>query len=356
METPRPKRIFVEPAAEADPLTRRILEERSAGLEVLPYPGDGARPGRCDLVLRRRQGGWIKPFRGGGDFERPEFFLASVEGCPFHCAYCFLQGTLDAEAPTVFTNVDVLATEWKRFLASPAAAGARVHAAHLGELAVWESWTGVGTMLADLAGNHPATVLEIRTKTALAEPWLGSDLPGNVVLSWTVTPRPAARAFEPGTPGPGERLRALRRVSDKGAKTGIRLDPVILFPGWKEAYADLAKEAGRLLRGAPRPSVEIGAFRCPRKSGERIRSGPFREIMATEILLERDGRWRYFWPLREEAFRFVSSAFEDALELESPPALVREPAWMHARVFGTEDGGSRRDRSHVLREGRRDTA
>ncbi|MHC5038187.1 MAG: SPL family radical SAM protein [Planctomycetota bacterium] len=317
-------------------MTRAALATAaSENIAVIAYDPESSRTRLGDLVLRRQKGRWVRPFLDRQDGEGKAFFLTAVQGCPFACAYCFLHGYLDNPATVVFTNLESLATELETFLLSRESHGARIHAAHLGEVVPWEAWTGLCRHLATLLGPHPHATLEIRTKMGVGDSLRSMPLPKNVVLSWTLTPVPLASRFEKAAPSPSERIDALRRAAADGRRVGIRLDPVLLVPGWEPAYAELLETLGRVLAGVKIDSIEIGTFRCSKRAGEAIRNGKYRELMAGELFPDKDGKWRYFWPLRIRTYRFLIRSIRATLGEEVPIRLCMEPDWVSERAFGT---------------------
>jgi DNA repair photolyase len=285
---------------------------------------------REDLVLRTRKGRWIRPFRGS----EAAFFLAAIQGCPWRCAYCFLQGYLEEAATTLFTNTADLEEEIHRFLHGGSARGARLHAAHLGEIVPWEDWTGLCGWLVDRFRDSPETRLELRTKTDRCDDLLACEPPPHVVLSWTLSPASFAKRMERGAPGPSGRIEAARKAASAGASVGIRLDPVVLEPGWEEAYVSLAEDLGRAFSGLPLESVEIGTFRCAKKVAEAIRIGGARGLLSGELLPGPDGKIRYLWPLRVKAYRWIARSLRSSLGDKVDLRLCMEPPWIAERALG----------------------
>jgi spore photoproduct lyase len=292
---------------------------------------DGAGgPTRGDLAIRRMRGRWIRPFEGGPK----AYFLSAVQGCPWACTYCFVQGYLDHGGVVVHSNTGDMKTELMEFLAAPESRGATVHAAHLGELAPWEAWTGLCGALFEAFASHEHATLEIRTKSDAELEFNRDPVPPNIVLSWTLTPESISSRHEKGLPGPEARIDAARRAILSGARVGIRLDPILLEDGWREAYAELALQLGEVFSDLPLESVEMGTFRCSKKSAEAMRTRRGKSILAGELLLDSRGKVRYFWPLRVEAYRFVAEAVRDSLGKPVPLRLCMEPPWVWERALG----------------------
>jgi hypothetical protein len=123
---------------------------------------------------------------------------------------------------------------------------------------------------------------------------------------------------------------------------GLRLDPVVLRPGWEDAYADLLARWADVFRGGAFEAVEIGTFRCSKRAAEAIRGGKHRALVAGELLPHEDGKLRYFWPLRLRAYRVLLDAVRRTLGPEVRVRLCMEPPWMVDRVFRPGEGSARR--------------
>jgi spore photoproduct lyase len=79
------------------------------------------------------------------------------------------------------------------------------------------------------------------TKTDNVEKIL--DLPhnGHTIIAWSMNAEHVSRKFEIGAPAFQRRLEAAHKVQEAGYPVRIRLDPVVPFDGWQEAYAETAK-------------------------------------------------------------------------------------------------------------------
>jgi spore photoproduct lyase len=133
---------------------------------------------------------------------------------------------------------------------------------------------------------------------------LPASPPPNVTVSWTLTPREAWRRYEPGTPDPAARLASARACQEMGYRVGIRLDPILLMAGWEPAYEELVGDVFRHLLPDTVESFVLGGFRYTPLLGSRIRERfPSCDLLAPEFVLCRDGKHRYFRPLRVRLYR-----------------------------------------------------
>jgi spore photoproduct lyase len=232
--------------------------------------------------------------------------------------------------PTFFANLDDLESELGDFLSSPQATGARVYLAHLGEPVPFEPFTRLAARVAPLFPGPRDAVLEIRTKSDQIEALAPAFGPGTV-LSWTLTPAPFDRRYEPCAPPTESRVLALARAASRGARVAVRLDPLITRPGWEEAYA--AMLAGLAKTGAPLQDVQIGVLRFTPAQRSVLESTEMgRELLADELLRGPDGKVKLHAPRRIPVLRRARDLVRAAVGPDVPISLCMEPPWVTRAV------------------------
>jgi spore photoproduct lyase len=70
------------------------------------------------------------------------------------------------------------------------------------------------------------------------------DLPhnGHTIIAWSINNEKVSRKFEIGAPGFERRLEASRKVQEVGYPVRMRLDPIVPFDGWQQAYSDTIRK------------------------------------------------------------------------------------------------------------------
>ncbi len=314
------KFVYIETRSQEDPDTQRILrslgdcrvyeirDHRRLEEEDVPHSGYDSKIKKKARVLAHHPGPFIRPFPvSDGKDEPTEFFIAHANGCPMDCRYCFLQSYFGHGAPVVFTNTEDLLQEMEEHLEHHAKAKAvTYHAGEFSDAMAMESLSGFASRAIPVFSRHPLATLELRTKCAEVENLLPDDPPVNIVVSWTLTPREAWQQYEPGTPGPSQRLQSARACRDKGYQVGIRLDPALLIPGWEKAYEGLILEVYRHLEPGTLESFVLGGFRYTPSLGAAIRERfPSCDLLGPEFVMCRDGKHRYLRPLRVNLYRKI---------------------------------------------------
>ena len=268
----RPKRVLVTRAAR-DWARGRAIVERAAnmGAEIVELPSDrltgltGEADPRASYRLakstlavvvaspaKRR----LQPIPPSADWR---FDLA--EGCPAHCQYCYLAGSLGGPPITrVYANVEEILGGLPEYLGKGAVTtgtDARSHEGTTFEASCYTDPLGIEHLtgsLADAIGFfgrwEKAVQLRFTTKFADVEPLIGLAHAGRVRVRMSVNPSPLLR-FEGGTSPLAARLHALGRLARDGYKVGLTVAPIQPFEGWREGYAELFAAASRELAGAP---------------------------------------------------------------------------------------------------------
>jgi spore photoproduct lyase len=191
-----------------------------------------------------------------------------AEGCPAHCAYCYLAGSLKGPPITrVYANLPEILDELPRHLGEGTITSASAMRADEGttfEASCYTDPLGIepvtGSLSALIAwfGRWDATAqLRFTTKFADVAPLLGLDHGGRVRMRASVNPAAYAR-FEGGTAPVAARLAALRRMADAGYLPGLTIAPIIAAPGWEDAYGGLIDQVAAAFAGTtPDLTVEL---------------------------------------------------------------------------------------------------
>ena len=267
-----PRRVLVTPAALARPRGAAIVERAAAlGAEVVRLKADrlsglpdAYRDAKATLAVvnaspsRRRP----QPIPPSADWR---FDLA--EGCPAHCSYCYLAGSL-AGPPIVraYANLDEILAELPPLLGQGGVTS--LDAARAGEGTTYEAscYTdplGIEHLTGSLAdcvrffGTWDAPVqLRFTTKFDAVEPLLALPHGRRTRIRFSVNARGADR-FEGGAPRMPARLAAMRRAALAGYRIGLTVAPIMLLPDWREAYDHLLTDAAAALDGVPDPDLTV---------------------------------------------------------------------------------------------------
>ena len=267
-----PRRVVATPAAYDHPHGRRVMAlVEGLGLEVEQLRGNrltGVR-GETDretyarakstlaIVVsppaRRR----LQPIAPSADWR---FDLA--EGCPAHCQYCYLAGSLSGPPVTrVYADLDEIldnlgAYEGRGTITSRRAArrdeGTTFEASCYTDPLALEHLTGSWRRAVEHFGRWDAPVqLRWTTKFDDVATFVGLPHAGRTRVRFSVNCRPVTGRMEGGTSRLPDRLAALRRLALDGYPVGLTIAPIMPVPGWREHYGRLLDDVASAVDGVP---------------------------------------------------------------------------------------------------------
>ena len=190
-----------------------------------------------------------------------------AQGCPAHCNYCYLAGSLKGPPITrAYANLDEIFAVLPDYLgrgtitsrnADRMAEGTTFEASCYTDPLGIEPVTGSLSAAIEWFGRWEADVqLRFTTKFADVEPLLRLEHNGRTRMRASVNPRGYAR-FEGGTSPVADRLSALRQMALAGYPVGLTVAPIIAAEGWQDAYGELMEDAAALLTDIDRLDLTV---------------------------------------------------------------------------------------------------
>ncbi|MGY1707767.1 SPL family radical SAM protein [Geodermatophilus sp. SYSU D00697] len=263
----------------------RSAAERPHGRRILARLGAA---GVSDVELLR--GDRLPNLRGDGDraaFMRAKDTLAVVvgapsrrrlqpippsadwrfdlaEGCPAHCQYCYLAGSLSGPPITrVFADLDDVLAGLDQYVGHGLVTSGTVErggegttfeaSCYTDPLALEHLTGGLATAITHFGTHEWPGPVQLRATTKFDDVAGLLDLPhgGRTRLRFSVNAVSVARRFEGATsPVPG-RVAALAAVARAGYPVGLTIAPIMPVEGWREEYGELLDAvAGALPAGA----------------------------------------------------------------------------------------------------------
>ncbi len=180
----------------------------------------------------------LQPIPPSADYQ---FHLA--QGCPAHCQYCYLAGSLSgppvirayANLPAILENLPAYAT----------------HGLTTYEASCYTDPLGIEHLTGSLAetirffGTQPNMHLRWVTKYNQVEPLINLSHNGHTRCRISTNAEPVAHRLEGGTASIEARLNALRSLAlptaqgGGGYPIGVVLAPIMPIPDWEQHYNDL---------------------------------------------------------------------------------------------------------------------
>jgi spore photoproduct lyase len=273
----RPRRLLITRSARGWEHGRAIAERAAnLGVPVIELPSDrvvweqpiDARAAYADakatlaVVVAPPSKLKLEPIAPSADWR-----VDLAAGCPAHCSYCYLAGSLKGPPITrVYANLDEILGTLPRYMDEGTITSRSAARAHEGTtfeascytdpLAIEPVTGSLARMIGWFGRSGAATQLRFTSKFADVEPLLALDHGGKTRMRASVNPARYAR-FEGGTAPVAQRLAALRRMADAGYPVGLTIAPIIAADGWEDAYGALLADAAAVLADTADLTIEL---------------------------------------------------------------------------------------------------
>ena len=276
----RPKRILItRDAADSAVAERATRAGEAMGCEVVRLKGnrvtglkgdseaDTYRRAKSTLAIVNAPASALKfqPIPPSADFR-----IDLAVGCPAHCQYCYLAGSLSgppvtrayANLPEIFAAVPshVGAGTITSRSAERSAEGTTFEASCYTDPLGIEHLTGA---LSDAIvhfgriGADGSAGLRFTTKYDAVDGLLDLEHGGRTRVRFSVNAEVITRRFEGGTARLADRLAAMGRLAAAGYPVGLTIAPIMPVDDWREAYDALLSGAAEALPDGADLTVEL---------------------------------------------------------------------------------------------------
>ncbi len=181
----------------------------------------------------------LRPIPPSADWQ---FHLA--EGCPAHCQYCYLAGSLSGPPVVrVFANLPSILENTTQYI-NPDKPTSFEASCYTDPLSI-EHLTGSLAECIRFFGKQENGRLRFVTKFANAEPLLSLAHNGHTRWRFSLNAEPVSKRLEGGTATLQQRLAAMRLAAlpkengGGGYPVGVVMAPIMPIPDWEEAYSEL---------------------------------------------------------------------------------------------------------------------
>jgi spore photoproduct lyase len=266
-----PKRILITRSARGSEVAQRAAERGAMlGAEVTELKGDQVRGLRGEteaetyrlakstlaIVNAPPSSLKLQPIPPSADFR-----LDLAVGCPAHCQYCYLAGSLKGPPVTrAYANLEEVLAVLPRYLGEgrvTSRSDARAEEGTTFEASCYTDPLGIEHLTGSLSRTieHFArwhregaeAGLRFTTKYSGVGPLLNLEHGGRTRIRFSVNAEVVTRRFEGGTAPLGERLTAMGEAARAGYPVGLTIAPIMPVEGWREAYEDLLTGAAKAL-------------------------------------------------------------------------------------------------------------
>jgi len=270
-----PKRVWITAAAAEQPHTAEIIRRCTAAgvteIEVLSGNRLTGLTGGSEREVYARAKSTLAVVVAPPSALKPQPIPPSADwridlarGCPAHCQYCYLAGSLTGPPVTrLYANLDdVLAgigTHAGRGTVT-SRSSERAHEGTTFELSCYTDPLGLEPLSGSLAvaigrvgaGTYgPEASLRFTTKYDGVAELLGLSHAHRTRVRFSVNAAEVSTRFEGGTASVPARLNGLAALAGAGYPVGLTIAPVMPVPNWREAYGQLLDDVAAALVGVP---------------------------------------------------------------------------------------------------------
>ena len=274
--------------------------------------------GKKRLALSRFKGSFLKKCPGisPGMVCCNYYVVNLAKNCIYDCSYCFLQDFLGNNPMQVaYVNVEDLLGELEEVFTQYPDRNFRVGTGELTDSLALDAIVPYTAYLLPFFNQQSNAVLELKTKSDQIANLLDHSDPTNIIVSWSLNPQTVIDQEEKGTPSLAQRLESAKACLDKGYRIGFHFDPIILIPGWEDAYQQLVNILCDSLPIAKVEWVSLGSFRYRPSLKSIIKNRhPQTHLFTSEHLPSKDGKFRYLRPLRNHAYKTIRGYLKSRLE------------------------------------------
>lgn len=256
------------------------------------------------------------------DFSESHFCYTSLlMNCPFHCAYCYLQGMYPSSNLVMFLNLEDYFSDCKKWIAEKGSLYLCI--SYDSDLLAMEGVYPYVEEFARFLNQENALRIEVRTKAGGEGLWrkmqkLPLSLEGRkrMIFAFTLSPEEIIEEAEEGTARLSSRIFAIQKALEEGYLVRLCFDPMIYHPRWKELYSDLLQEVFEKIPMEQIHDCSVGSFRISesylKAMGKALPNSPH-----TQFPYENTGGY-YHYPkeLMEEMEGFLYSRLQEKLPKE----------------------------------------
>ena len=192
--------------------------------------------------------------------------LNLAEGCPAHCQYCYLAGSLSGPPVVrVFANLPSLLQNTQQY--EQAGRVTSFEASCYTDVLGIEHLTGSLAEAVRYFGQREAAQLRFVSKYDHVDTLLGAPHQGRSRARFSLNAEPVVRQLEGGTASVEARLQAMRRLAlpvaagGGGYPVGVVLAPIMPIPDWQQHYSELLDRIAGALDFECNLSVELISHR-----------------------------------------------------------------------------------------------
>ncbi len=254
-------------------------------------------------------------------------------GCPIQCTYCILNGYFETRSMRFFCDHEKMLSEVDASLQARKTF-TRIGSGEFTDSLILDHLTDFTCSTVPFFLSKRNVLFEIKTKTSNIDNLLNFKPKKRIVVSWSVNPENIQDTEEKNSATLEERIEAARKCQEQGYLIGFHFDPIIKHTGWEENYCKVVDLIYQNINPDNIAWISLGCFRFVPLLKDVIQLRyPGTRIIYEEFVLGRDGKMRYFRPIREIIYPVIVERIR-TYHKNPPVYFCMETPVMWERIMG----------------------
>ena len=258
--------------------------------------------------------------------------LDAVDNCGYGCSYCSIQSFFDGKQISFDKG---FADKLKKLEFDPEKTY-HIGTGQSSDSLMWGNSHGVLDAVIDLARTHPNVILELKTKSANVNHLLRTDVPKNIICTWSLNTPALIQNEEHGTASLAKRLDAARKVADAGYLVGFHFHPIVHYDQWQQDYAHVVEQLSALFEPEEVALVSMGTLTYIKSVMREIRKRAIPTQILKMPMVDSNGKQSYPDEIKLTLFSHVYNSFPENWKSDVFYYLCMENPRLWKPVFGYE--------------------
>jgi spore photoproduct lyase len=218
-----------------------------------------------NLILAKKHKGFVLPTpKGFGIGDQKNFYFSHMYNCLYDCSYCFLQGMYSSADYVIFVNFEDFKREIMETIEKNRDGSMTFFSGYDCDSVAMEAITSFINDFIPVFNNCKNASIEFRTKSVQTRVFEKLEPISNGIIAYSLMPEDLAKKLDKRAPSVRSRIEAMKKISDRGWKIGLRFDPLIYSEGWKEKYRELFEKIYSSIDDEKIHSISLGSLRFPK--------------------------------------------------------------------------------------------
>ncbi len=232
--------------------------------------------------------------------------LDAVESCGFDCSYCSIQSFYNENQIGIDIN---LAEKLEKLQLDPDVTY-HIGTGQSSDSLMWGNRGGILDALFAFARRYPNVILEFKTKSDNISYFLENEVPSNIICTYSLNTPTIVEHEEHLSASLEKRLRAARRLADKGVKVGFHFHPIVQYENYLQEYSAVYKELIDTFKPEEVVMVSMGTLTFIKPVIKQLRERNFKSKILQMPLVDANGKESYPLETKQEMFKHAFNAFE----------------------------------------------